>query len=264
MSVISKGVTFALVIFCSVTLVYAQEKMRKLENPITQFANQPVEIVSRTLGSENIAEDGTFTAGQDWIRQLRFTVKNVSVKKIVFIEVGLIVERTERAPIRVVFPMRFGAPFWIGTDGRGKISDRNQLLLPQQTAVVSVSESTEKALRELLKRYDADDLKGVIVEVQEVQFDNDTGWSLGYEWRRDPTNRNKKLRLDETKLEREGLWQKVTDFFFAKRPEMVDPSATDSFGFSLKPSKPAAASTEAPTGCIWYTGPQVTGCTISA
>ncbi len=62
-------------------LCYSQNKIRTLNKTNYPHANQPIEIVSREVGGENVKDDGTVLAGPDWVKNLKFIVKNISFKE---------------------------------------------------------------------------------------------------------------------------------------------------------------------------------------
>ncbi len=251
-----------LLLFAS--LCYPQDKIRTLNKTNYPHANQPIEIVSREVGSEKVKDDGTVFAGPDWVKNLRFTVKNISSKRIGFFQINLVVPKNDRHPSRVVFPVRFGAVFFVS--GRDNLKDeaekKRTFLSPGESVVVSVGEHEIKVFTASLKKTGSEDFDSVTVQVLEVQFDDDTGWSLGWEWRRDPTNRERNIPLNSKKPVSKNLWHNVTDFFSANRlgkgKELFLASLLSresNLFYEIRNLAPLA-----PTGCFWWTGLKVRPC----
>jgi hypothetical protein len=188
--------TKRLIIYCVLFLfVFAstadsQSSRRSLELTSSPHPNQPIEIVSREVGGEKVPVDGKLIAGPDWVSHIALTIKNTSGKAILFFQIGIVVEGSERVPYKVVFPMRFGVPFWADANGKPKVSDKSKILAPCDYSVVTVTGDDAKAFTDRLKAYGADNFSNATVVVEEVQFYDGTGWSYGYEWRRDPANLN--------------------------------------------------------------------------
>lgn len=201
--IISKGTLIFLVVILAIA-GYGQKKIRTLNGTQYPHANQPVTIVDREIEGESIKDDGTIVAGSDWVKNLKLTVKNTSTKRIGFFQIDLVVPKNDRHASRVVFPVRFGSVFFVsGRDNLKAELDRKRTFLePGETAVVSVNEQEYKVFNLALKKTGSDDFDALAVQVFEVQFEDDTGWTLGYEWRRDPEDREKHIPLNTASQDR--------------------------------------------------------------
>ncbi|MCA1623770.1 MAG: hypothetical protein LC778_08195 [Acidobacteria bacterium] len=51
-----------------------------------------------------------------------------------------------------------------------------------------MSDLVRTKLEDYLKKYDAEDIEQIKLDIREVHFDDGTGWSLGLELRQDPLN----------------------------------------------------------------------------
>lgn len=185
----------------------SQVKLRKIEEFQKSSQNQPIRIRSSFILDQRVADDGTVTAGPDWIGNLQFRVENVSSKNILYFRIGLVVDTRQPNPSRVEFPVVFGVPLWIDLSGKVKASDRKVLLRPSESTVVSVSPNDARILGAAVKKYRTDDISILKIEIQSVHFDDFSGWSYGHEYQRDPENPR------VIKNAPYSLWQKVTDFF---------------------------------------------------
>jgi hypothetical protein len=176
------------VIFLS-SFGYSQHKLRTVDetNSLDNRPNVPIEIVERSLGKKNFPRGKQILASQDWLKNLKLTVKNISSKTIVYFRLELVIPKNERLTDRVSIPLRFGAQLFLLTDkGMTYIEKENrELLRPGETVTVSVREHDLKVFTEHLKKYGADDFDSVKIDIQDVNFNDSSGWSLGNEWQRD-------------------------------------------------------------------------------
>ena len=177
-----------LLVYFLTSVTDAQEKLRIIQE--TQQEDSPVVVVSRQIGNKPV--DRTYQnrhgimAGQDWIKELTFDVKNVSNKNIAYIDLEIIVPKagnlaTNGKVISIFFGDRAATPSTILGDSSGL----QRLLGPGQVVSVAMSDAERKSVENYLRKYAAD-VEQVTLNIREVHFDDGTGWSLGIELRQDP------------------------------------------------------------------------------
>lgn len=204
-------ITILIALVCTFS-VFAQEKPRTLVKSEHYHAGAPVEIVEISLRGTRINFNETQMVASNWVGGLSFKVKNVSAKTITFFNIGLEVPASENNPYRLVFPVRFSVPLHIDDAGVAHPTDLPKLLLPNATIDVKVHDQSLKAFSSHLGKLGADDFDKLIVDIEEVQFNDDTGWSHGWEWKRIPTNRNKRVRLNDSSGRVSVTLRSIIDF----------------------------------------------------
>ncbi len=167
---------------------YSQDKPRAInESKHVYNTEPPIAIVERTLNGKNFSGEEEVLAGQNWLKDLKLTVKNTSSKTIVYFHIEFVIPKSERLTNRVAIPVRFGTPLFLLTDnGMTYIDKKNrELLRPGETVTVSVKESVLEAFTKSLKRREAENFDSVTMNIRDVDFEDFSGWSYGNEWQRD-------------------------------------------------------------------------------
>jgi hypothetical protein len=180
------------VIFLS-SFGYSQDKPRTInESNLVYNSKPPIAIIERSLGGKNFSIDEKLPAGKDWLKDLRLTVKNTSLKTIVFFTIELVIPKSENLTNTVAFPLRFGTPMFILDDyyKQTYIDIKNRkLLCPDETVTISISEHDLKVFTEYLQKKKADDFGSVILSIRTVEFDDFSCWSYGNEYQRDSSGK---------------------------------------------------------------------------
>lgn len=173
---------------------YSQDKPRTInEGKHVYNTEPPIVIVERSLKGKNFSGEEKVLAAQNWLKDLKLTIKNTSSKTIVYFYIELVIPKSERLKTRVPIPLRFGTPLFLLTDnGMTYIEKKNrELLRPGETVTVSVKEYVLKAFTQSLQKRGAEDFDSVKLEIQNVDFDDFSGWSFGNEWQRDSNGKRR-------------------------------------------------------------------------
>ena len=179
------GLIFILLLsfFC-----YGQEKMRKIEKRPTK--NEPIELVSAKVKDKFLDKENQVLADKDWLRNLRFDVKNISNKRIVYIDVALQIPKQGRMQYPLLLSLRFGQqPPPEFTD-----SDIAKLkgLEPNQSVKISIdSNNLEHFITKFMPENEVENIEQVKYFFDFVVFVDGTAWSRGFFRRRDSNNPNR-------------------------------------------------------------------------
>lgn len=174
----------------------AQEKPRIIQE--AEQENSPVVVVSRHVGNKAFVgykanrpyrNRNGITAGHNWLSELSFDVKNVSNKNVTFIDLQLVIPKSGKMEHngRVV-SFIFGNKVASAATANKDSSSPLELLKPGDVVKLKISDLERFQLEKYLKKYDAEDIEQIEMEIREVHFDDGTGWYLGIELRQDPLN----------------------------------------------------------------------------
>jgi hypothetical protein len=169
----------------------AQEKLRIIQEAAQE--NSPVVVVSRYVGDK--ASDRShrnrhgITAGQNWLSSLSFDVKNVSNKNVTYIDLQLAIPKSGKMEhngwlVRFIFGNRVASTATANKNSGSPL----ELLKPGDMVKLKISDLQRTQMEKYLKKYDAEDIEQVKIDIREVHFDDGTGWNLGIELRQDPLN----------------------------------------------------------------------------
>lgn len=177
----------------------AQEKIRIIQE--VAMKNSPVVVVSHHVGDKAFDRVGDeafdrshryrhrITAGNNWLSELSFDVKNVSNKNVTYIYLDLEIPKsgkTERNVMAVLFV--FGSRAASAATANKDSSNPLELLKPGDVVKLKMSDLERTQMEKYLNQYDAEDIEQVKMHIREVHFDDGTGWALGTELRQDPLN----------------------------------------------------------------------------
>jgi hypothetical protein len=172
----------------------AQEKLRIIQQEDQE--NFPVVVLTRYVGDK--AFDRSYlnrhgiTAGNNWLSELNFDVKNVSNKNVTYINLNVQIPKSGNMVLNgMISPILFGKGFGIGVPANKYTSSPLELLKPGEVVKLKMSDLERTKLEEYLKQYDAEDIEQIRMDIREVHFDDGTGWALGIELRQDPLNPKK-------------------------------------------------------------------------
>ena len=167
----------------------AQEKLRIVRE--AALKGSPVIIVSRQVGNKlfdrSVENRHGIVAGEDWIEQLAFDVKNVSNKNIAFISLELAIPKSGKMEhngriVLFVFGKRAASAATLSKNPSIPI----ELLKPSEMVKLKTSELERANLATYLKKYDVREVENVTIDIRQVHFEDGTGWNLGVELRQDP------------------------------------------------------------------------------
>ncbi|MDQ3130603.1 MAG: hypothetical protein M3Q99_07565, partial [Acidobacteriota bacterium] len=185
---LSLFIGFQLCHFASVAA--AQEKLRIIQE--AEQESSPVVFVSRHVGDKTFDRSHRnrhgIIAGNNWLNELNFDVKNVSNKNVTYIILELQISKSGKMERNgMVSPIIFDGVANAATANKDSSSPL-ELLKPGEVVNLKMSDVVRTKLEEYLKQYDAEDIEQIRTDIRRVHFDDGTGWSLGTELRRDPLN----------------------------------------------------------------------------
>ncbi|MGH9932544.1 MAG: hypothetical protein ACREA9_25350, partial [Pyrinomonadaceae bacterium] len=89
----------------SKTAAQSQDKtLEKLES----YANEPLRIVEVKAANKSIRLGEGFSAGEDWLKNASFTVKNLTDKDIIYIEIDINFPETKSSGNEMSYRLKFG------------------------------------------------------------------------------------------------------------------------------------------------------------
>lgn len=168
----------------------AQEKLRIIQE--AEQENSPVVVVSRYVGDK--AFDRSYrnrhgiTAGNNWLSSLSFDVKNVSHKNVIYFNIDLVVPEHGKMPGSIVFSIFFGNRMGPAILMPGDSNHNDKLVRPGDVVRVKLSDDEVSRWEKELKKYEAEDVTFIKMQIRTVHFDDGTGWQFGNELRQDPDN----------------------------------------------------------------------------
>ena len=95
----------ASLVLLAATFSSAQEKIRTVEKG-QKYPNSPIEVVGWDLGATPVTDETKASAGEDWLKKLTLTVRNISNKSIKSFDIDLLVK--DRGQVVMGIPIYFG------------------------------------------------------------------------------------------------------------------------------------------------------------
>ena len=168
----------------------AQEKLRIIEE--AEQGSSPVVFVSRHVGDKTFDRSHRnrhgITASNNWLSSLSFDVKNVSNKNVTYIILHLDIPKSGKMERNgMISPIIFDGVVNAATVNKDSSSPL-ELLKPGDVVKLKMSDVVSTKLENYLKKYDAEDIEQVKIDIRRVHFDDGTGWNLGIELRQDLLN----------------------------------------------------------------------------
>jgi hypothetical protein len=145
--------------------------------------NEPVKIVGVMIKGRHVKFAEKFTGDDGWLKGAKFRLKNVTGKKIVFIELDVNFPETRTSGAEMSYRINLG-----------QIPNINHPAAPLSVASGGEVEADidEKRYGNLLKlieeRHSISNISKSHVQVGFVVFDDGTAWSAGSFYRQDPNN----------------------------------------------------------------------------
>jgi len=175
-----------------VSIADGQEKLRTVQD-LPLHSNSPIIVVSRELGDKLFDSGSRVLGRRDWLKQLRFGVKNISNKDIVYFNIDLSIPKQGSLPGSIGLPIYFGS--------RTAPAERHSgpVLHPGDRANVAVSDDEISYWDKELRKYGVEDFELVTLDIRTVHFADGTGWQMGIELQQDPSDPKKWLPSTESK-----------------------------------------------------------------
>lgn len=186
-----KNKFFFLTIFILFTFfltTFAQESERTIKRKI--WDKEPIEIQTVRIKGTSVNFNQNFLYGNAWFDGLTISVKNVSNKTVVFIDLALIFPPSGEAS-RASDHMLYGQyPLPPGETDDAPPIEKQPPLQPVETATLTLDDyaGTRDYLNDVGQ---PQSIKELEIEISEVIFSDGTKWSGGLMMRRDPNAPNK-------------------------------------------------------------------------
>lgn len=186
-------------------IAFSQEKLRGVRE--MPQSNPPIAVVGRQIADKQFERGVQVMAGNDWLNQLTFEVKNVSEKNIVFFEIYLRIPPAGKIDAGKIVGVSFGDRLAPLAASRRILTE---IIRPGNTTTVKISEADRTQVEKFLRSYDVVDVELVEMTIREVHFDDGSGWAVGAELRQDPSKPKRWIPVTqsngEVKLKQSSLW----------------------------------------------------------
>jgi hypothetical protein len=161
----------------------SQRAIRKAHIP-----NEPLKILEVRVAEQAINLDDSFAGDDDWLKGIRFKVKNLSTSPIVYLEIKLYIPESVTGDYPFLIPITFGQMPSASDDLNALTTVANKLLRDNDVEV-AFSEEHYKSIKQVLARAGVTKaISDVELRIGMVVFDDGTAWNEGHPMRRDPNN----------------------------------------------------------------------------
>jgi hypothetical protein len=190
MSGILRRLTFGAVLFASLVTAsasaFAQQVRDRQLTPAFDFTliQMPVEILSIKLNGKEVQPGEKIEGGDDWLKGLSFTLKNISDRPIAYVNIGL---RFPQPRGFVVYSLNYGVDY-----ARGETRGANSppAIQPGKTLHLMLTKEKYSSFQSVLARGGASssfDTAPYYIEIICFEDEPDVIWEGGYLKRRDPS-----------------------------------------------------------------------------
>lgn len=177
-----------LAVLVSASVAYSQTKVVERSRI---FPNAPVEIIDLKSQDQPLRFGKSFEGRPDWLKDISFSIKNISQKEIVFISVAI--DFTE-----IKIPSIFRHERFLGRPTNANCCRHLPLLTlkPGDSVSVPLSREYEQFGETVEKHYGSVSLSTITLVLGQVHFADDTMWDQGEYYRRDTERPGKWLRVE--------------------------------------------------------------------
>lgn len=158
----------------------AREKVMETDPPILR---EPVKIVGLNVGGKSVKFSEKITGDDSWLKGTKFRLKNVTGKKIVFIELDVNFPETRATGSEMSYRINLGQIPNIGHPA-APLS-----LIPEGELDADIDEKRYANMLKLIQeRHSLSDISKALIRVGFVVFDDGTAWSAGSFYRQAEEN----------------------------------------------------------------------------
>lgn len=151
--------------------------------------NEPIEFVELNSNGKKFKLDEKSSQETEWLKNFTINFKNISDKPITYVNIAITFPETRASGLPMVYFIKYG----VSPDVPNYSNDEPKLLLPNETAQISLSaERYNKLTNFLATRHHA--LTGLTeahLTIQSVFFNDGTNWFAGAVSRPDPNRPGK-------------------------------------------------------------------------
>lgn len=213
------------IVLLLVSLCAAQNKIRTVEK--YAFSDSPIEVVRLELGNKSFMDDTRVLGTKDWLKYLTLSIKNISDKNIISIDMDLWIKPEGKMLNGVSIPVLFRS--YSKPTGNNALTELGEKKLgslqPGEVVRVRISDRNMSAFGRILTENGAEDVERVKIEIRFVYFDDDTHWAFGKEA---PNKKEGSVQHYESK---QVLFQRFSDWIKYLSP--IDTSRSRSTPFAL-------------------------------
>jgi hypothetical protein len=195
------AITFSASILALLYLATASAHIQKGAKKITFFSYDfvpnnvpaPIEITGIKVKGKPVKFNEPFEEpAADWLNGITFEVRNAGDKAISYFDIELVVKFQNSEIDGQIIPVAFGLkPI------PGKVSPTAQLPSSDYASASLLSHNFNTIMSSLEKEKTTYDKNSVEVSIGQVIFSDDTRWSGGNLFKRDPTNNRRWIRADQ-------------------------------------------------------------------
>jgi hypothetical protein len=172
----------------TISLIQSAEKsIQRLES----YKNEPLRVIEVKAAQKTVKLGEKFTGNEDWLKDSSLTLRNVSGKPIVFIEIDLNLPETKTSGNEMSFPLKLG-------QRPGGYSKSPPMLLNAGDEVTFTlnAQKYEELLRFVETRHPISQITQAVISIGFVIFSDGTAWSGGTWYRRDSKDVNRYVPQD--------------------------------------------------------------------
>ena len=170
----------ASLVLLAATFSSAQEKIRTVEKG-QKYPNSPIEVVGWDLGAIPVTDETKASAGEDWLKKLTLTVRNISNKSIKSFDIDLLVK--DRGQVVMGIPIYFRTytkPTEVNAltlEGGKKLG----ALQPGEVVRIKVNDPTMLAFDKELEKRGLEGVDRVTLDLRGIYFQDGSRWMFGQE-----------------------------------------------------------------------------------
>jgi hypothetical protein len=160
------------------------QSSEKVVETIPSIFNEPIKVVGGRRGQRELKFGQKFTGDKDWLKGAEFTLRNLTAKNIVFVELDVNLPETQASGAETSFRINLGQIPGFNVPARTALS-----LPAGGELTVNIDEERYEQLTRLVEqRHAIASINRARVFVGFVIFDDGLAWSAGSFYRQDPNN----------------------------------------------------------------------------
>ena len=162
------------------SLSHAQE-LRRFVKQADYNKDAPIQIVGINVGDKHFQKDFSVMGASGWWKELTLDVKNTSDRNILAFEIGGHFYMPPEAVMGMSLPFRFNS--YTKDTGANALTLSGEtklgMLGPGETVRVVLPDWIIKQLDPLVTTYGYENVQGIRIEINDVYFEDKTGWDRG-------------------------------------------------------------------------------------
>jgi hypothetical protein len=184
---VSSGVALIALIAGAAYSTAPQQPQERVIKRMPVEQNEPLAITDIKIDGRSVSFGQKFVADDDWMRTLVFSIKNISDKRILFVNLDLFFTRPPGSKDQMAMFNLLGYGNWALQRRPPTEEERLKGIAAGETVQVELSNQRFDDLKRFLTDVRYPNVTQVDVKLGVAIFEDDTMWS-GEEFRRDPQN----------------------------------------------------------------------------